>query len=81
MDVIMVGPWMLPSQSGLDHASHHGWAMEALFAERTTADHGPHHGPAQNVIMVGPWMLPSQNVLDHGRRHGRAMECSLLRTD
>ena len=34
MDVIMVGPWMLCFQNGLDDARHHGWAMDALFSER-----------------------------------------------
>ena len=34
MDVIMVVPWMLSSQNGLDHGRHHGWAKDALFSER-----------------------------------------------
>ena len=33
MDVIMVGPWKLSSQNGLDPGRHHGWAMDALFSE------------------------------------------------
>ena len=31
MDVIMLGPWILFSQNGLDYGRHHGWAMDALF--------------------------------------------------
>ena len=34
MDDIMVGPWMLSSQSGLDHGRFHDLAMDALFSER-----------------------------------------------
>ena len=34
MDVIIVGPWMLSSQDGLENGRHHGWAMEALFSDR-----------------------------------------------
>ena len=36
MDMIMAGPWMLSSQIALDHYSI-GWAMDALFSERTRA--------------------------------------------
>ena len=29
MDFIMVGPWVLCSQNGLDHGRRPGWAMDA----------------------------------------------------
>ena len=79
----MVGPWMLPSQNGLDHGRHHGWAMDALFPERirpwmsSWLGHGCsllRPDKTMDVVMVGPWMLSSQNGLDHGRRHGWAMD-------
>ena len=34
MDVIMPWPWIPSCQNGLDHGSHRGWAMDALFSDR-----------------------------------------------
>ena len=67
MDIIMVGPWMLFSQNGLNHGHHHGWVMDALFSGRI-------NDKTMHGILVEPWMLPSQNRLDHGRHHGWAMD-------
>ena len=55
MDVIMVGPWMLFSQSGLDHGRH-----ECFLRLRTDE--------TMDVIMSLARMCSSQNELDHGRQ-------------
>ena len=34
MHVYMVGPWMLCSKTGLNHADLCGWGMDALFSEK-----------------------------------------------
>ena len=30
--VVMVGPWMVSVQNGLDHERHHCWALNVLFS-------------------------------------------------
>ena len=71
MDVIMVGPWMLSSQDGLENGRHHGWAMDALFSERFK----PwtfHHGWAMDALLSGRIREWTSSWLGHG--------CPLLRT-
>ena len=48
MDVIMVGPWMLSSQNGIDHGLH------GCSLLKNDLDHGRHVIPA--------WMLSTQNA-------------------
>ena len=67
MDIIVVGPWMLFSQKGVDHAGRHGWAADALCVQRIPPwTHGwagcsvPTAHDIMDVIIVGPWMLSSQ---------------------
>ena len=60
MDVIMVGPWMVSVQNGLDHGRHHGWVTDALF--QNGLDLGRHHGWALDALFseqIRPWMSSS----------------------
>ena len=63
MNVIMVAPWMLSSQSGLDHGGHYGWARDVLFPERfrLSLDHGRHGWAMDALFSDGVWMRSSES--------------------
>ena len=55
-DVIMVGPWMLSPQDGLDHGSCHVCAMDAFHSTRIGV----------RTSWLGHGVLSDQDRLDHG---------------
>ena len=61
--VIMVAPWMLSSQSGLDHGGHCGCTMDVLFPERfrLSLDHRRHDWAMDALFSDGVWMLSSES--------------------